>query len=128
LPAREPIEQLGSLKLGRRSDERTWFMGEFVTVGQADEVVEGQAKQYGVGGQEIAVARVDGKLMAFSDICTHRGCNLAGGGEIDGTTIECECHGSVFDMATGAVVESPAVDPLPVFGVRDQDGALQIEV
>ncbi|MEA2580775.1 MAG: 3-phenylpropionate/trans-cinnamate dioxygenase ferredoxin component [Actinomycetota bacterium] len=103
-------------------------MGEFVTVGQADEVVEGQATQYGVGGQEIAVARIQGKLMAFSDICTHRGCNLAGGGEIDGTTIECECHGSVFDMATGAVVESPAVDPLPVFAVREQDGVLQIEV
>ena len=103
-------------------------MGEFVTVGQADEVVEGQAKQFDVKGREIGVARVGGALMAFGDICTHRGCNLVSGGEIEGTTIECECHGSVFDMATGAVVASPAVDPLPVFPVREQDGALQIEV
>lgn len=103
-------------------------MGEFVTVGQADEVAEGQAKQFDVNGQEIGVARVGGALMAFSDICTHRGCNLVGDGEIDGTTIECECHGSVFDMATGAVLEAPAMEPLPVFAVREQDGALQIQV
>ena len=102
-------------------------MGEFVTVGKADEVAEGQVKQFDANGQEIGVARVGGVLMAFSDICTHRGCNLVGG-EIIGTTIECECHGSVFDMATGAVVESPAIDPLPVFGVREQGEALQIEV
>lgn len=103
-------------------------MGGFVTVGQAADVAEGQAKKYDVNGQEIGVARVGGALVAFSDICTHRGCNLIDGGEIDGTTISCECHGSVFDMATGAVVESPAVVPLPVFAVREQDGALQIEV
>lgn len=103
-------------------------MGEFQTVGKADEVVEGQAKQFDVKGQEIGVARVGGALIAFSDICTHRGCNLVGGGEIVGTTIQCECHGSVFDMATGAVVESPAVEPLSVFAVRERDGALQIEV
>jgi 3-phenylpropionate/trans-cinnamate dioxygenase ferredoxin component len=103
-------------------------MGEFVTVGKADEVAEGQAKQYGVGGQDIGVARVGGALMGFSDICTHRGCNLVDGGQIDGKTIECECHGSVFDMSTGEVVESPATEPLPVFRVREVDGALQIEV
>ena len=48
------------------------------------------------------MARVDGRLYAFDDICSHRRCNLALGGEIDGTTIACECHGSVFDMETGA--------------------------
>lgn len=103
-------------------------MGEFVTVGQADEIPEGGAKQFGVSGKEVAVARVGGTLMAFSDICTHRGCNLVDGGEIDGTTIECQCHGSVFDMTTGAVIDGPAQEPLAAFSVREQDGALQIEV
>jgi nitrite reductase/ring-hydroxylating ferredoxin subunit len=103
-------------------------MSEFVTVGRSDEVPEGQAKQFDVNGKEVGVARVGGALMAFSDICTHRGCNLVSGGEIDGTTIQCECHGSMFDMSTGAVVESPATDPLPVFAVREQDGDLQVEV
>ena len=82
-------------------------MAEWVTVGTADEIAEGEAKAFDVNGAEIAVARSDGTLYAFSDICTHRACNLANGGEIEGSTIECECHGSVFDMGTGAVMNGP---------------------
>ena len=63
-------------------------MAEFVTVGDSDEVPEGEAMAFDVGGAEIAVARVDGQLYAFSDICTHRHCNLANGGELDGFDIE----------------------------------------
>ncbi len=103
-------------------------MAEFVTVGKTDEVGEGDAKAYSLNDQEIAVARVDGALLAFSDICTHRGCNLANGGDIEGTMITCECHGSVFDMATGAVIEGPATEPIATFEARDEGGALQIQV
>jgi nitrite reductase/ring-hydroxylating ferredoxin subunit len=103
-------------------------MAEYVTVGRADEIVEGEAKAFPAGGSEIAVARVGGTLYAFSDICTHRGCNLSMGGEIDGTEITCECHGSVFDIATGAVVEGPAEKPVATFPVRDEGGDLQVEV
>lgn len=103
-------------------------MAEFVTVGRADEVSDGEAKAFNVGGQEIAVSRVGGTLHAFSDICTHRRCNLSMGGEIDGTAITCECHGSTFDMTTGEVLAEPATEPIPLFPVRDQDGDLQIEI
>jgi 3-phenylpropionate/trans-cinnamate dioxygenase ferredoxin component len=102
-------------------------MAEFVTVGKAEEVAEGAAKSFPAGGQEIAVARVEGELLAFSDVCTHLGCNLANG-EIEGSNIECECHGSVFDMKTGAVANGPATLPVATFEVRDQDGDLQINV
>jgi 3-phenylpropionate/trans-cinnamate dioxygenase ferredoxin subunit len=101
-------------------------MAEFTTVGRADEVAEGQVKAYEVAGQQVAVTRIEGTLHAFSDTCTHRGCSLATG-ETLGTAIECECHGSVFDMTSGAVVEGPATEPVATFGVRDDGGALQIE-
>jgi len=103
-------------------------MAEFVTVGTADDVAEGTARSYSVAGAEVAVARVGGELVAFSDICTHRGCNLANGGEIDGTAIECECHGSVFDMKTGEVIDGPATEPIAVFPVREENGDLQVGV
>jgi 3-phenylpropionate/trans-cinnamate dioxygenase ferredoxin subunit len=103
-------------------------MAEFVTVGDADEVPEGEAKAFDVSGAEIAVARVDGQLYAFSDICTHRHCNLAMGGEIDGTTIECECHGSQFEMKTGEVVNPPATEPLETYEAREVDGHIQVGV
>ncbi|HEY8018426.1 MAG TPA: non-heme iron oxygenase ferredoxin subunit [Actinomycetota bacterium] len=102
-------------------------MGEYVTVASSADVTEGQAVAFPVGGEEIAIARVGGALYAFSDICTHRGCNLASGGEIDGTTIECECHGSVFSMETGAVVHPPADEPLATFPVQEVDGEIQVE-
>jgi 3-phenylpropionate/trans-cinnamate dioxygenase ferredoxin component len=101
-------------------------MAEFTTVGRADEIGEDQVRAYEVGGQQVAVARIEGALYAFSDTCTHRGCSLSTG-ETLGTAIECECHGSVFDMTTGAVVAGPATEPVATFGVRDEGGALQIE-
>jgi nitrite reductase/ring-hydroxylating ferredoxin subunit len=102
-------------------------MAEFVSVGGAGEVEEGSATAFEVGGQEVAVARAGGVLYAFSDICTHRGCNLSTEGEITGTEIQCGCHGSVFSMQTGAVIEGPAEEPVRTFGVREQDGQIQIE-
>jgi nitrite reductase/ring-hydroxylating ferredoxin subunit len=102
-------------------------VAEWITVGKADEITEGDATAFDVGGVEIAVARSGGALYAFSDICTHRACNLANGGEIDGTTIECECHGSMFDMATGDVVEGPATEPIQTYPVSDEGGDLRIE-
>ncbi len=103
-------------------------MAGFLAVGSAGEVEEGQAKAFEVGDAVVAVARVGGTLYAFSDVCTHRGCNLSQGGEIDGTTIECECHGSAFEMTDGSVVSGPATEPLAVFGVREEGGELQVEV
>ena len=102
-------------------------MAEWVTVGKADDITDDEATAFDVNGQEIAVARVAGQLHAFSDICTHRQCNLSLGGEIDGSTIECECHGSVFDMTTGAVVNGPANEPIATFPVSDEGGDLKIE-
>lgn len=102
-------------------------MGEWITVGSADEVPEGEATPFAVGDAEIAVARSNGTLFAFSDICTHRGCNLANGGEIEGSTIECECHGSIFDMGTGAVIQGPATEPIATYGVAEDGGQLKVE-
>ena len=38
----------------------------------------------------------------------------------------CQCHGSRFDIATGAVVNGPAIRPLQVYEVREVDGDVQI--
>lgn len=103
-------------------------MAEFVTVGKADDIKEGEATAFQVSGEEVAVARSDGTLYAFNDICTHRRCNLAMGGEIEGTTITCECHGSMFDMSTGEVVEGPATEPIATYEVREENGDLQVAV
>jgi nitrite reductase/ring-hydroxylating ferredoxin subunit len=103
-------------------------MGEFLTIGAASEVAEGGTAAFDVEGAQIAVARVGGTLYAFSDVCTHQGCNLASGGDLDGTEITCECHGSVFAVDTGAVIDGPATKPIETYPAREAGGQIQIEV
>jgi 3-phenylpropionate/trans-cinnamate dioxygenase ferredoxin subunit len=75
----------------------------------------------------ISIARVAGRLYAFDDICTcsEEGCPLSGG-LLSGTTITCQCHGSRFDVATGAVIAGPATKTLEVYEVREDEDGIQI--
>jgi 3-phenylpropionate/trans-cinnamate dioxygenase ferredoxin component len=77
----------------------------------------------------ISVARVDDRLYAFDDLCTcaDERCPLSGG-LLTGTTIMCQCHGSRFDVSTGAVVSGPATVALNVYEVRAVDGNIHIRV
>ena len=80
----------------------------------ADVPVGGAVAVTTAGGDKIVVGRPEeGRVVAFSAICTHQGCAVAP----DGDRLNCPCHGSVFEAFTGAVVNGPAEDPLPAFAV-----------
>ena len=40
----------------------------------------------------------------------------------------CQCHGSRFDIETGAVVDGPATTPLSLHAVQEVDGDVQVRV
>src|SRR5262245_41569859 len=73
----------------------------------------------------ISIARVGGRLYAFNGLCTcaDPACPLSGG-RLTGTTIMCQCHGSRFDIRTGAVLEGPATRALRVYEVQEAEGAI----
>jgi len=50
-----------------------------------------------------------GVYKAFSAVCTHAGCTVAG---IQNNRIVCPCHGSVFSAQDGSVIAGPAPSPL----------------
>ncbi len=38
----------------------------------------------------------------------------------------CQCHGSRFDITTGAVIHGPATEALHVYEVQEFEGSIQI--
>jgi 3-phenylpropionate/trans-cinnamate dioxygenase ferredoxin component len=81
-----------------------------------------------IGGREIALARLEtGTWVAFDNSCPHEDCPLAEG-DLEGDRIMCVCHGSSFDVHTGAVLEGPAESPVAVYPVRIENGELQVAV
>jgi nitrite reductase/ring-hydroxylating ferredoxin subunit len=40
--------------------------------------------------------------------------------------IMCQCHGSQFDITTGAAVSGPATKSLNVYQVQEVEGSIQI--
>jgi nitrite reductase/ring-hydroxylating ferredoxin subunit len=98
---------------------------DLISVGSPDDIPEGEMRAYQVGGEDVAVANVDGTFHAFGDTCTHAACSLAEG-DLDGTTVTCVCHGSEFDVTTGDVLAGPAMEPEPTFQVVVEDGELRI--
>jgi 3-phenylpropionate/trans-cinnamate dioxygenase ferredoxin subunit len=88
-----------------------------VKIGKATDVAEGTMRVFVVDGTKVNVANADGHLYAIDDTCTHMGCSLASG-RLDGTTVTCPCHGSQFEVTSGAVLRGPAQRPVRSFPVR----------
>jgi Rieske Fe-S protein len=74
----------------------------------------------GVIRGDVVLTRASGDdVRAFSAVCTHQGCTVD---RVADGHIDCPCHGSVFDAATGAVVQGPASSPLPKIPVVVRKG------
>jgi 3-phenylpropionate/trans-cinnamate dioxygenase ferredoxin subunit len=101
-------------------------MAEFAAVSGAGDLGEGEMRAFDVRGTKIAVANVGGVFHAFDDTCTHMACSLAGG-DLEETTVICPCHGSEFDVTSGAVLQGPAREPLATYETRVEGGNLEIE-
>ena len=100
-------------------------MAEFVSISRAEDLGEGGIRAFDVRGTKIAVANVDGTFYAFDDTCTHMGCSLAGG-DLEETTVICPCHGSEFDVTSGAVLQGPAREPVETYETRVEGSSLEV--
>jgi Rieske Fe-S protein len=64
-----------------------------------------------------------GVFKAFSATCTHAGCTVEG---VVSGVIQCPCHGSQFNITTGAVVQGPATMALPSKTVAVTNGSIVV--
>ena len=77
----------------------------------------------------VSIARVGDRLYAFDDLCTcaREACPLSAG-LLSAWTIMCQCHGSRFDITTGAVINGPATKALNIYEVQEVEGNIHVRI
>jgi Rieske Fe-S protein len=78
-------------------------------IGKTSEIPVGGGKVF-TDASVVVTQPTAGDYQAFTAICTHARCVVT---QVISGTINCPCHGSRFDAATGAVAVGPAKNPLP---------------
>lgn len=95
----------------------------FQVVGTREDLEPGEALKLELDDDngdlvEIALVRAEnGDYYAIGDVCTHGQVSLSEG-EVDGTSVECWLHGSVFDLVSGWPLTLPATQPTPIYPVK----------
>jgi nitrite reductase/ring-hydroxylating ferredoxin subunit/uncharacterized membrane protein len=114
-------------RYGVAVNREAWAKGpsHFVPVLRSDALPDGELRAVEAGKMAVLLARVNGRIYAIGDVCTHWGCSLATGTR-EGTTVRCPCHGSIFRLSDGEVLRGPASVPEPTFDVREQNGQIEV--
>ena len=100
-------------------------MPDFVTIASVGDLGPGSIKLFDVAGRRIALVNANGVFYAVDGRCPHQNISMIDG-LIEGDTIICPYHGSVFNLKTGDVVLSPAVDPIQTYPLEVQDGVIRL--
>ena len=99
--------------------------GEWTPTVPESELEEGTATKVEVDGVDIFLTRYGGRVCALSDRCTHAGGPL-NEGTIQGGTVQCPWHGSVFSLEDGSVEQGPARAPQPAYETRVVEGRVEV--
>lgn len=64
-----------------------------------------------------------GTYVAYSQTCPHQRSPIT---EVEGDTVRCTAHDSVFDIADGSVLSGPSRDPLTPAQLEQEDDTLRV--
>jgi 3-phenylpropionate/trans-cinnamate dioxygenase ferredoxin subunit/naphthalene 1,2-dioxygenase system ferredoxin subunit len=96
-------------------------------IGAVKELEYAPMKGMVVDGKEILIVKTGTKIFAIGNKCTHMGCKLSSG-KLEGETVRCPCHGSMFNVRTGDVVKGPAKNPEPSYSVTMEKDEYSIDL
>jgi nitrite reductase/ring-hydroxylating ferredoxin subunit len=91
------------------------------------ELHEGEIRRIEIEGYPVMLTRQHGFIYALSDVCTHLACSLSEG-HVEDQSIRCNCHGSRFSLADGAVINGPATVAETSFEVREYDSRIEVRL
>ena len=125
MPLPEVLASVGAPGEARsRSEQRERASLErWVPVAELSALPEGTSKVVHVGGEQVALFRINGRVYAVSNRCSHANGPLAEG-RVEGTTVTCPWHDSQFDLETGQPVRTPAQRPVASYDVRVEGGTV----
>ena len=85
-----------------------------------DDIKVGHAASVDLPGNNpgVVTRTSSADAVCFSAICTHMGCTVSPGP----SSFNCPCHGSRFNLTTGAVLNGPATQPLAKVPVTVENG------
>jgi naphthalene 1,2-dioxygenase system ferredoxin subunit len=95
-------------------------------VAASDDLEEGGMIPVRLGERDLALYRVEGRVYATGNICTH-GLACLTDGYLDGHMVECPLHQGLFDVRTGAPQGPPVTEPVPVYEARDEGGDILVK-
>jgi nitrite reductase/ring-hydroxylating ferredoxin subunit/uncharacterized membrane protein len=113
-------------QVGVRHESAGSAPSDFVSVASESDVKEGELTRADANGFPVLLARSDGQVYAVADVCTHLACSLSGG-RLDGTLVQCPCHGSRFSILDGQVAAGPATTPLDSLETRVVGGMVEVK-
>ena len=94
-------------------------MADFEAVLKVSDLGPGEVAKVQYGVADILVGNVGGSFFAVGSTCPHAEMPIVEDrADLDGETVECEWHGSLFNVTTGAVEGGPAVLPVQKFAVK----------
>lgn len=112
-----------------RPPERTLTVksqGKPAAVANDRDLREGESLRVDIDDVLATIVRLEGKVYAFQEFCTHRYGPLSEG-ELRGCEVTCPWHHSRFDVRTGKVTHGPAKIDLRTFRTEVRDGKIWLE-
>ena len=91
------------------------------------DIPAGQIRSFSAEGRKVAIAHLENEFFAINDVCTHAQCSLGEGSLIE-QEVECPCHGSRFDVKSGAVRFLPATVPVASYKVKVEGEDILVEL
>ena len=105
---------------------------KIVTISWIDTGLRGNGSEQSiavnVAGHSLLLVYGDESWWAVEDRCSHSACSFSSDGEAVGLTVVCDCHGSEFDVRTGAVMMPPADEPIASYPVRVSEGRIEVDI
>jgi nitrite reductase/ring-hydroxylating ferredoxin subunit len=98
----------------------------WIPIARSEDVAEGGTLQTFCGDEVVCVYRLEGRLYATQDECTHGQASLAEG-YVDGDKIECPFHQGLFHIPSGKAVGAPCTVDLRTYEVKEESGEVLLK-